>query len=177
VQNCGFETGDFTDWTLSGNTANPGSNYYGVDGFDAQSGNYGAYMSNDTLAGTGTVNLSQMLSTVAGQTYEISFWVEQDTAPSGTYVHSFTAMWGATTMLSLTPTDANPGPVGVWTQYTFFETGAGASTLLEFLFENDDDYWSFDDVSVVVTPELPSGFLAATALFAVLLLRRRLVAA
>jgi hypothetical protein len=173
VTNCGFETGDFTGWTLSGNTTNPGGNYYGVDGFDAYSGNYGAYMSQDLLGTGATVNLSQNLATVAGGTYQITFWLEQDTAPTTGYTHAFTAMFGTTTMLALTPTPGSPGPVGVWTEYTFTETASGANTLLEFLFENDDSYWSFDDVSVVMLPELPTGVLAATALFAFLLLRRR----
>ncbi len=44
VTNCGFETGDFTGWTLSGNTGNRGGYYYGVDAIDAFSGNYGAYL-------------------------------------------------------------------------------------------------------------------------------------
>ena len=94
VTNCGFETGDFTGWTIGGNTTNPGGNYYGVDGFDAQSGNYGAYMSQDLLGTGPTVNLSQTLSTVAGQQYQISFWLEQDTPPTTGYTHSFTAMFG-----------------------------------------------------------------------------------
>jgi MYXO-CTERM domain-containing protein len=44
---------------------------------------------------------------------------------------------------------------------------------LEFLFENDDSYWSFDDVSAVPLPEAPTGLMAATALGAILLLRRK----
>jgi hypothetical protein len=180
VTNCGFQTGDFTGWTVSGNTTNPGSNYYGVDNFDALPGSYGAgaytygaYMSQDSLGTGATVNLSQTLTTVAGQAYQITFWLDQDTAPSGTYLHTFTAMFGATTMLSLMPTDSNPGPVGVWTEYSFTETAAGASTVLEFLFENDDSYWSFDAVSAVPTPEAPVGVLAASGLCALLLLRRK----
>lgn len=173
VTNCGFETGDFTGWTISGNTTNPGGNYYGVDGFDAQSGNYGAYMSQDLLGTGSTVNLSQTLSTVAGQQYQISFWLDQDTPPTTGYTHSFTALFGSTTMLSLTPTVSSPGPNGVWTEYTFTETATGVSTLLEFLFENDDSYWSFDDVSAVPLPEVPTGLMAATALGAILLLRRK----
>jgi hypothetical protein len=173
VTNCGFETGDFTGWTVSGNTTNPGSNYYGVDAFDAHSGNYGAYMSQDLMATGATVNLSQTLATTAGQQYQVTFWLEQDTAPATGYTHSFTAQWGGATILSLTPTVTSPGPVGVWTEYTFTETAATASTLIEFLFENDDSYWSFDDVSAVAIPEPPMGLLAATALFAVLMLRRK----
>jgi hypothetical protein len=177
VTNCGFETGDFTGWTISGNTTNPGSNYYGVDGFDANSGNYGAYMSQDLLGTGATVNLSQTLGTVAGAQYQVTFWLEQDTAPTTGYTHTFTAQWGGATILALTPSVSSPGPVGVWTEYTFTETAATASTLLEFLFENDDSYWSFDDVSVVQLPEPPAGLLAGTALFALLLLRRRYAAA
>jgi hypothetical protein len=55
-------------------------------------------------------------------------------------------------MLSLTPTVALPGPVGVFTEYQFTETATGPSTVLAFAFENDDSFWSFDDVSVVNTP-------------------------
>ena len=47
VSNCGFETGDFTSWTIGGNTLNPGGAYYGLDSFDANSGNFGAFMSQD----------------------------------------------------------------------------------------------------------------------------------
>jgi hypothetical protein len=174
VTNCGFETGDFTGWTISGNTLNPGNNYYGVDGYDAHSGNYGAYMSQDLLGTGATVNLGQSLATVVGAQYTVTFWLDQDTPPTTGYTHSFTALWGSTTMLSLTPTVSNPGPNGVWTEYTFTETATSALTALLFEFENDDSYWSFDDVSVVqVVPE-PSGvWFAATALFALLLLRRK----
>jgi len=48
---------------------------------------------------------------------------------------------------------------------------------LEFLFENDDSYWSFDDVSAVPLPEPSTGILAGTALFALLLLRRKFAVA
>jgi hypothetical protein len=93
VANCGFETGDFTSWTISGNTANPGGNYYGVDAFDANSGNYGAYMSQDLFVGTAPVDLSQTLATSAGL-YQVTFWLEQDTAPTLGYTHTFSATWG-----------------------------------------------------------------------------------
>lgn len=38
ITNGGFETGDFTGWTLGGNTG-----YTGVTGSYAHSGNFGAY--------------------------------------------------------------------------------------------------------------------------------------
>jgi hypothetical protein len=181
VTNCGFETGDFTGWTLSGNTLNPGANYYGVDAFDANSGNDGAYMSQDFVDdGTAPVDLSETLATTLGDTYQVSYWLEQDTTPNTGYAHVFGATWGATTIQSLAPTVATPGVVGTFTQYSFLETAAGASTVLQFAFENDDNYWSLDDVSVVdtsaaATPEPSSTLLVGIALGASLLLwsRRR----
>jgi hypothetical protein len=49
------------------------------------------------------------------------------------------------------------------------ETATTASTLLSFSFENDDNYWSFDDVSASATPEPSSGLLAGMALCALFL--------
>jgi hypothetical protein len=75
VSNCGFETGAFTSWTIGGNTLNPGGNYYGVDAFDTNSGNYGAYMSQDFIdGGTAPVDLSQTIATTAGAMYSFSFF-------------------------------------------------------------------------------------------------------
>ena len=171
VTNCGFETGDFTSWTIGGNSLNPGGNYYGVDAFDANSGNFGAYMSQDFIdASTAPVTLSQTLTTTVGKAYAVTFWLEQDTAPTVGYTHLFSATWaGTTTILSLTPTVAIPGPVGVFTKYTLEETATSTSTTLTFTFENDDNYWSFDDVSVTPAPEPSTGLLGGIALGMVLL--------
>jgi hypothetical protein len=82
VSNCGFETGDFTSWTIGGNTLNPGGNYYGVDAFDANSGRFGAYISQDFFDGDkAPVDLSETMSTTAGDIYSFTFYLEQDTAP------------------------------------------------------------------------------------------------
>jgi len=170
VTNCGFETGTFTGWTLGGNTLNPGGNYYGVDAFDANSGNDGAYLSQDLVdGGTTALTLSQTLSTTVGKTYDISFWLEQDTAPTTGYVHSFSASWAGTTFLTLTPTVALPGRVGVFTEYFFAETATAPTTTLTFTIENDDNYWSFDDVSVT-TPEPSTVLLGGMALGVVFLM-------
>ncbi len=169
VNNCGFESGSFSSWTVGGNTANPGGNYYGVDAFDAHSGNYGAYLSQDFLVGTSPVTLSQTLTTTPGTEYVISFWLEQDTAPTTGYNHAFGAVFGSTTLLSLSPTVTVPGTVGSFVEYTFDEMATSATTTIQFSFENDDNYWSFDDVSVTATPE-PSTLLSTGAALATLLL-------
>jgi hypothetical protein len=175
VTNCGFETGDFIGWTVGGNTSNPGGNYYGVDALDLSTGNFGAYMSQDYVDGGATsVTLSQTLATVAGASYLVSFFLEQDTAPFIGYTHAFTATWGGSTQLSLTPTVSATGPVAVFTQYSFIVPATGASTVLKFAFENDDSYWSFDDVSVAAVPEPSTFVLAGAALGGLALLRRRI---
>ncbi len=174
VTNCGFETGDFTGWTIGGLTDNPGGNYYGVDGLDANSGSFGAYMSQDFLVSTAPVTLSQTLATTVGGVYSVTFWLEQHTTPTPGYTHLFSADFGGTTLLTLAPTVALPGLVGVYTQYSSTIAATATSTLLNFSFENDDSYWSFDDVSVsaVATPEPSTGLLAGVALGGLLLLRR-----
>jgi hypothetical protein len=179
VSNCGFETGDFTGWTISGNTDDPGLNYYGVDTFDANSGNFGAYMSQDFFDGTAPVDLSQTLTTAIGTTYDITYWLEQDTTPTTGFTHAFSSTFGGTTLQTLTPTVALPGIVGTFTEYSFVETATAASTTLQFAFENDDQFWSFDDVSVAAAaaaakPEPSTGLLGGLALGALLLLRHRM---
>jgi len=193
ITNCGFETGDFTGWTIGGNTPDPGSppNYYGVDNFDANSGNSpgncmggpcGAFMSQDIQDSTpfAPVTLSQTVATSVGSVYDVSYFLEQDTPPEPGSTHMFTASWGGTQFQSLTPT-APSAADGTFVEYSFMETATATSTTLQFSFENDDDFWSFDDVSVVAaaattTPEPSTGLAGGIALGALLLLwsRRRL---
>ncbi len=176
VVNCGFETGDFTSWTLGGNILNPSGNYYGVDAFDANSGNDGAYLSQDFVDdGTVPLDLSQALATTAGKSYYVTFYLEQDSAPTPGYLHALTVTWGGTSILSLTPTVAVPGPVGSFVEYTLTENATSASTNLSFDFENDDNYWSFDDVSVSPTPEPSTYLLAGLGLSVFWLLKRAAV--
>jgi PEP-CTERM motif len=153
VSNCGFETGDFTSWEISGNKSNPLSTYYGVDALDANSGSFGAYMSQDFIdGGIPALILSQTLTTTAGEMYSFNFFLKQDSTPTTGYAHTFTASWGGTTVLDLTPTIAAPGRVGAYTEYSFMEMATGPTTVLQFDFENDNQYWSFDDVSAAAAP-------------------------
>jgi hypothetical protein len=163
VSNCGFESGDFTGWTLTGDDvpAREG-NFYGVeqgndpfplpDGTPPNHGQYQAYISDFTPHPT---TLSQTLATVPGTTYLISFALAmQDEGQifgpeSNLFTASFNASsaTNATSFLTLTNL-----PVQGYTLYTFSETATSASSVLSFAFGNDPSEFLFDDVSVSSAP-------------------------
>ncbi len=83
VQNGGFETGDFSGWTLLGNTTTPTTVYNAVESLDAgftvvHSGRYGAFLGDAQVA-----TLSQSLATVPGQCYLLSLWLDNPTSGAG----------------------------------------------------------------------------------------------
>ncbi len=166
VINCGFETGDLTGWTVGGNTINPPGGFdgsgYGVDAIDANSGNFGLY------AGPigSPMTLYQDLVLTASTTYTISFFLEQDSAPitNPSNNHDFSASIDNTaltsTLASLSTITNNLSSSGSFIPYSYTFTptsaqlgGSTGSVALLFSFQNDDNYWSFDDVSV--TPQAP----------------------
>ena len=148
VQNGGFETGDFTGWTLVGNTivSNPsgttvynavesGANYPLV----VHSGSYGAFLGDVQLA-----TLSQTLATVPGENYLLSLWLDNST--NGT-TQQFQINWNGTTLYGFT----NP-PAFTWTNLQFIVSAVGANSILEFGAENDPAYFGLDDISVTHLP-------------------------
>jgi hypothetical protein len=134
VQNGGFETGDFTGWTQSGN----------IDGFETivtdpafiHSGNYGAKIG----PGGSLYYLSQTLPTAPGQLYLVSFWLVNY---NGDGPNQFLDDWGATTLFN----QLNLGTDG-WMNPQYLITATATSTTLQFGFRNDPYYFAFDDVSV-----------------------------
>ena len=134
VQNSGFETGDFTGWAQSGNT---GATFVGTGSY-AHSGTYGA-----ALGPVGSDGyLSQNLSTVIGDVYDITFW---HFGYNGT-TNDFTATFGSTVLLSYLNDTAQPS---TYTEYSYAVTATSASTVLQFEFRNDPSYQGLDDVSVM----------------------------
>jgi len=179
VLNCGFESGDFTSWNLSGNDV-PGElgNLYGVEGTDPfplpdgtapNSGMFQAFFADQAADPT---TLSQTLTTVVGQEYTITFYLAQAVVGPGTVNNSDLVTFGSTTIQSL----SDVGEQG-YTMYKDTVVATSTSTTLSFKFGDDIGEFLLDDVSAIASPEpsaLPviGGLLLAAAYF----VRRRATA-
>jgi sugar lactone lactonase YvrE len=141
VLNGGFESGDFTGWVEIGDFTFCG---IGSDPTVVHSGHYGA-----ELGTVGALSyLSQTLSTVAEQSYVLSFWLD---SPDGQTPNEFLVSWNGTKLFDQT----NLGTVG-WTNLQFTVKATNISSVLEFGFRNDPSYFGLDDINVAaVTALLP----------------------
>jgi hypothetical protein len=138
VENPGFETGDFTGWTVGGETA-----YTHVVSYApyVNTGDYGAQFSG--VSGDDGL-LSQTLTTVPGQEYIIDFWLYRDGAtPNG-----FSVTFDGNPIFSQTNLSAAP-----YTEYTFNSTAIDSSAVLQFSAYDNPGYFGLDDVSVTAVPE------------------------
>jgi hypothetical protein len=134
VLNGGFETGDLTDWTLSGNTEGTvvveGSSYTHSGDFGVQSGPVGS-----------PVYISQALATAPGQLYLLSCWVNN---PEGATPNLFQATWNGTVIVNQTNIT-----VTNWTNFQAAVLATGASAVLTFVIQDNPAYLGLDDISVV----------------------------
>ena len=162
VTNCGFETGDFTGWTQSGNLG-----FTGVDG-NPNSGSFAAYM--------GPIGSDGYLTQWVGDNsnvYLVAFFLYND----GGTPNDFTVYWNGV--------DVGPDLVDADAfSYTEFagllsgNVGAGSNELT-FAFRQDPAYWYLDDVVVInagsSTPEPSSLILMGSGLLGLVgIVRRKL---
>jgi hypothetical protein len=171
VSNCGFETGDFTSWTLTGNDA-PGelNNLYGVEGTDPINSiapNSGASQAFFADLDANATTLSQTLGTTPGTTYTLAFYLAQDTATGGgqsPYSNEVIVNFDGATLASLSDV-----PVEGYTLYTYSGLASGGSTVLSLTMGNDLGETLLDDVSVSIpstsTPEPSTWGLMCAGLF------------
>jgi len=129
-----FETGDLPPWTDTGDTS-----FTGVDG-NPHSGTFALFSG----PSTGDGFIDQILPTVDGQAYDVSFWLENDD-DSGN--NRFGASLGG---IVLVP-EATQSAFG-YTQFTFTNVVPGANADLQFIFFNQPSFFYLDDVCVT-----PSG--------------------
>lgn len=132
IQNGGFETGNFTDWTQSGDTSSTS-----VTNDTPHTGTFSA------LAGPPSLGyLSQTITTEIGAEYTLSFWLKNgdDTRPLDS---QFLAFAGSTKLVELD----NSAKFG-WTYYSSNFNATSITTTIKFGFMNQD-YFGLDDVDVV----------------------------
>ena len=179
VTNPGFETGDFTGWSLSGDTT-----LQLVDDFFPHSGNFGAFLGtcdfDDPFCDGSTNSVAQTLATTEGTSYDIEFWLNIEVTPN-----FFSVSFDGIVLDSLTDRTtfidggcSHPSPIagGCYTLFSYTALASSATTDLVFTFQHDPWGWDLDDVSVeaaTAVPESGSLPLVAVGLIALLALRRR----
>jgi len=139
VTNGGFETGNFSGWTQTGNTTFNGVQCPGPSAV-VDSGNCSAFFGPIGSIG----GIEQNVTTVAGQEYRILFSLMTD----GGNPSSFSATFGTATLLSLTNPPASP-----MTDYAISALATSNSTTLSFQFRDDPGFAFLDSISVVPVPE------------------------
>jgi hypothetical protein len=123
--------------------------------------------------GTSTANdLSQSLTTVAGQSYTLSFYTSNGgSIASGQNVPSeLDVYWGGNLVVGLNPV---PGAAPNYAEYTGTVTATGTSTDLEFLGRQDPSWIALDDVSVTAVPLPASVWLLLSGLVGVGVMARK----
>jgi subtilase family serine protease len=152
VLNGGFETGDFTDWTLN-------TNGYGtfVDNgqtkINPHSGTYFAALGQQGSLGY----ISQTLPTVANQPYLLSLWFNSPdvSALTGGSLASntpnqFVVSWNGATVFN--QTNIPPVTGTGWTNMQFIVMATGPETVLQFGEMVDPWYFGLDDINVWPIP-------------------------
>ncbi len=136
VNNGGFETGDFTGWTLN---ASSKYNFVTTSSGWFHSGSHGAALGQSGSPGY----LSQTLATSPGQNYLLSLWLANPQNLYGATPNQFLVQWNGTTIFNKTNL-----PFTTWTNLQFMVTAASASTVLRLGFEDTPYYLGLDDISV-----------------------------
>jgi subtilisin family serine protease len=131
VVNGDFETGSLPPWTDTGDTS-----FTNVNNVNPHSGNF----SLQAGPNVGDGFIDQTVPTVAGQAYDVSFWLANDDT-SGQ--NRFGASFGTVTLVPEAVQNSF-----AYTQYTFTNVVPGANADLHFIFFNVPSYFYLDDVCI-----------------------------
>ena len=137
VQNGGFETGDFSGWSLSGNYS---GSYVGSGPSFAHSGNHGAQLGDDSENFGYGASLEQTLPTAPGSSYLLTLWMENI---YGIMPNIFQVGWGGVTLFNQADL-----PAQGWEQFQFVVAALSSNTVLQIRFEDELAYLGLDDISV-----------------------------
>jgi hypothetical protein len=139
ITNGGFETGDFTGWTLSGEY----SDVMVLNNLPPHSGTWYAYFSGDY----GIAYITQDIATIPGAHYSLSFCLANGDPDHHVYSwNEFLLKWGNSTLADLVDMsefDYLPSVIDV--------VAVSTTTALQFGIISNNSYMRLDDVSVVQT--------------------------
>jgi hypothetical protein len=173
VVNGGFETGDFTGWTLT--NIDPNNDFVFVIGdslnpsLTAHSGNSEALLGKAGAVGS----ISQSFATTSGQAYKVSFWLANDDINTAN-TNVFQALWNGQVQI-INPV-LNPDLASDYTQYQFIATASGLSSSIAFNFQNDPSTFHLDDVNANPVPIPSVIWLLGSSLIGLLGIRRKVAA-
>jgi hypothetical protein len=158
IPNGGFETGDFTDWTVSGNTG-----YTSVN-----SGSTPILGGSENYAYIGPVGsdgvLTQTLATDPGTSYVLSFSLTNFGGPDNDFSVTFDGnpiSFAGTPSLPISEPGADAFD---WTNYSAIVTASGANTDLSFYYRQDPSYFGLTNISVSAVPLPGAAGLLGSAL-------------
>lgn len=180
--NPGFETGDFTGWTLTGDptegipfmVVTSAHQYRRSGNFGAQVGPVGGIGPAGAPGFLGAGFLSQTISTTAGQDYDVTFWMSNPNPGAGDpsqIVLAAVVLDGSIIPFTFTTSTPVLGQTitggttllslsGVdfvfgFKQFTATFTATAPTHFISFSFRNDAQFFGFDDGSVALASPPP----------------------
>ncbi len=168
VANGSFATGDFTGWTISGNTGATSWYFVNNDGLSLSPAAPSATYAQFGSTGFPTF-ISQNLSTTPGQLYSVSFWVAND-APASMGFNQFLVLWNGT----IEAPSIENGNAFDWTRYTYTAMATGTSTPISFSFQNEASVFDFTKVTAAAVPLPAALWFFGSGLIGLAGLRKRM---
>ena len=146
ITNGGFQTGDFTGWTLTGDTNGCSVNNITGSGLPDYLGNFAAALGTTDTNGY----LSQTIPTIPSQAYMLSLSLFCD----GSTPNEFSVSWeGSTLFDQVNVPSTDPSEYGyVWTNLQFVAASSTANSLLQLRYRFDNDVFGLGNVSLVALP-------------------------